>query len=508
MKFHRPYSLVGILAVTVFSGCPGPGPGPGPSPTPQTQCTALGNQSIATPEGNATIVSAQLVAAAGDQPEACRVLGTMAPSLRFEVRLPTTWNSRLLYLGGGGFDGAIPQPPGHQASQGYVTVASDGGHTAGPDETWAYDPEKLNDYAYRSTHKTMFAARALVQQRYGRAATRSYFEGCSNGGREALIQAQRYPEDFDGIIARAPAWNFAELMLAGHRNTKQFFGSPANALSAAKTATLSQAVLAACDTLDNADDDIISNPAACSFNPATLRCTGADSDACLTDAQISTVNTFYSIYRFNNNVPYYIGWPAGGESDPFGWAIWAATPFDGLPSFSTRFIRYFLLQDPNYNVMNFVPENHLPIIANRAALINASSTDYSAFRARGGKLLLWHGTNDWAISFNSTALYYNDVVAAAGGQTSADQFVEFFPAPGVQHCFGGPGPDFVDLLPALQTWTEGGLPPSQQNLNIVKFTLNPLAITNVRPLCKFPRYPRYNGTGNPVAAGSYSCALP
>lgn len=140
--------------------------------------------------------------------------------------------------------------------------------------------------------------------------------------------------------------------------------------------------------------------------------------------------------------------------------------------------------------------------------MDAESTDYTAFRARNGKLLLWHGTNDWAISYNNTAMYYNRIVTAAGSQAVADQFVEFFPAPGVQHCFGGSGPDFVDLLTPLRNWVEGGAPPSQQNLNIVKLNLQNLTITNSRPLCKFPLYPRYTGSGDRNVFTSYTCAVP
>lgn len=269
-------------------------------------------------------------------------------------------------------------------------------------------------------------------------------------------------------------------------------------------------MLAACDSLDNVADGIVSNVAACRlvFNPSSLRCSGVDNDTCLTDAQIATVNTLYGVYALNDGTPYYIGWPPGGESDPSAWPYWVAAQNTGLASFSTRFIQYFLQLGPGYNAMNFVPDNHLPLLLNRSALIDASSTDYSAFRARGGKLILWHGTNDWAVSFNSTALYYNSIVQAAGGQAMADQFVEFFPAPGVQHCYGGAGPDFVDLLAPLRNWVENGVAPSQQNLNIVELNLTNLSITNSRPLCKFPQYPRYNGSGNQNSASGYTCVAP
>jgi feruloyl esterase len=482
------------------------------APTPASLCTALTGKAIPTADGTATLTGGRLVAATNDEPEYCEVRGKMPPDLKFEVRLPTQWNQRLLYVGGGGFDGAIPSPLGYQFKQGYATAASDGGHTGTgtSDESWALDPEKLKDFAFRSVHKTMGVARALLQLRYGQSAVRAYFEGCSNGGREALIQAQRYPNDFDGIIARAPAWNFTDLLLAGNQIARQSFTSNANQLSTAKIATLSNAVLAACDHLDGSLDRVISNPFACRFDPTKLLCKGTANDGCLTAAQVTTVNTLYSVFRYDNEArtPYYIGWPPGGESDPFGWAAWVATPGSALPDLSTRFIRYFLQLGANYDPLRFVPENHLQIILNRAQLINAAATDYSAFRGRNGKLILWHGTNDWAISFNSTALYYNQIVAGAGGQASADQFVEFFPAPGVQHCAGGSGSDFVDLLTPLKNWVENGTPPSEQRLISLKLNYSNLTFSRPRPLCKFPTYPRYIDSGSIEDPNSYRCVAP
>jgi predicted esterase len=518
-RFLPTLRLTLALTITAMlaSGCKGGDSSePVSASTPQSSCASLSGRSIATTEGTATIASTQFVAAVGNEPEHCRVFGNMAPELHFEIKLPTNWNQRLLFIGGGGFDGAIPQPPGYQLQQNYVIVASNGGHNAnGTDELWAYDAAKLNDYAYSSTHRTLLAARGVIQQRYGQQAVRSYFEGCSNGGREALIQAQRYPEDFDGIVARAPAWNFTWLMVAGNQGMKRFFQSAATQLSAAKLTTLSNAVLAACDLHDNRADGIVSNVAACTFDPATLRCTGGDNDSCLTDAQIATVNSIYSPHTLNINgtaVPYYIGWPAGGESASGGWDFWRADLDNGLPDFSTRFIRYFLLQNPTYNAMNFTPELNLTTIQDREALIDAkidsnSNDNYTQFRNSGGKLILWHGTNDPAISYTSTALYYGQIVNAHG-QMGADQFAEFFPAPGVLHCFGGEGSDFVDLLTPLRTWVEAGTAPSQQNLVALKLRTQPtLSLTNPRPLCKYPRYPRYIG-GDANLASSYMCTMP
>ena len=469
-------------------------------------CAALQGQSV---EGAA--ITARHVAAAGGLPEHCEVKGSLPPALDFQVWLPSDWNGKAVFAGGGGFDGVIQDftYPAYAASR-FAVIASNGGHTGEVfDGSFALDAAQLEDFASQSTHRVMPVARALVRAFYGRDATRAYFEGCSNGGREALIEAQRWPEDFDGIIARAPAYDFVELMLAFNRHT-QLLSQPGASLSDAKLASLGQAVLAACDAQDGLADGILSNPGACAFDPATLQCQGAESDACLTAAQLTPVRAVYAPYVLNGQT-IYDGWPAGGENDPDAWATWITG--HGTPSasvggiFGRELVRYLVTQQPTYDPLAFQPTDWLPRIQQLSARISANSTDLSGFRARGGKLVLWHGGTDAAISQKGTASYYERVVQAAGGQKTADGFVEYFPAPGVNHCAGGAGPDTVDLLSALDVWVEHGTAPSGQGLTLRKINASGQAALS-RPLCKYPRYPRYNGTGDANQATSFTCTAP
>lgn len=475
-------------------------------PSAQTQCDKFRGRTVQ----GARITVAALVAASAGLPEYCKVQGELEPSLHFEVRLPSQWNEKTVFAGGGGFDGVIPSGDVYTA-KGYASIASNGGHTGDPlDGSFALDPVKLEDFAYLSTHRVLPIAKAIIQERYGKSSAKTYFEGCSNGGREALIEAQRWPEDFDGIIARAPAYNFVELLLAFNRNHRQL-SKPGAALPSPKLSLLGKAVLDACDAKDGLADGIISHPATCEFDPAVLRCTGADANDCLTPEQEASVRTLYSPTVLNGAVinP---GWHFGGENHPLGWNPWITGNGNASEAlgamFSTGLIRYFITKNPDFAPLAFDPEQWLPEINAASALVSANSADLGRFQARGGKLILWHGGTDAAISQQGTAAYYERLVQAAGGQAGADTFVEYFPAPGVDHCFDGVGADTVDLLTALENWVEKGIAPSQANLVATKQSVDTGQVLLSRPLCKYPKYPRYNGTGEATSAESFTCVDP
>jgi len=475
-------------------------------PTPQEKaCESLAGRTV---EG-VTLAGARLVAASGAVPEYCEVTGTLPPSLDFEVRLPSAWNDKTLFIGGGGFDGSIPSANGYTA-RGYASIASNGGHAGSAlDGSFASDPVKFDDFADLSTHRVLPVAKAVIREHYGRNSARTWFEGCSNGGREALIEAQRWPEDFDGIIARAPAYNFVELFLTFNRHAQQL-SQPGAALPKSKLEILGRAVLEACDAKDGLTDGIISNPAACQFDPTVLQCPGAEGDNCLTAPQVESVKTIYSPYLINGE-RLNEGWPPGGEADPDAWSLWTTgngnTAFAGGTLFAQDLIRYFITQDPAYDALSFQATDWLSRIDEVSTRVSALDADLSRFRARGGKLILWHGGTDAAISQKGTEAYYEKVRQTAGGQEAADTFVEYFPAPGVNHCAGGAGPDNVDLIPALEAWVEGGPPPSQAGLVIRKLTSTG-ASTLARPLCKYPRYPKHNGAGDAALAESFTCVEP
>ncbi|MDI3290475.1 tannase/feruloyl esterase family alpha/beta hydrolase [Polyangium sp. 15x6] len=503
-------ALLGILAVTLFACTSDGTDAEPPVKTPQEACAALSGKTI----GGAKLSDPTLVAAANEIGEHCKVTGLLGTSLRFELYLPTEWNKKLYYLGGGGFDGSIPAVSLRpwDASGGYVTVASNGGHDDPMGAVFLNNPEVQKDFGYLQIHKVLGAVQEIVQERYGEQPARKYFEGCSNGGREALIQATRWPEDFDGIVARAPAYSFTELSLAFHNNMKHMLGTPGGKISAAKAATITSAVLVECDALDGTADGVVSNVAACNFDPASLLCAAGDDDSCLTQEQLETAQAIYGEFKLPDGTSIYPGWGPGGEGESEGWSPWlidgiqGVIPVPGQMLLAESIIRYWLMKDPSYDTLQFEPDKHLPEIEQAAEILDASF-DLKAFFARKGKLILAHGTSDWAISYKASIEYWNGVAGAVGGESARDANMEFFLQPGVQHCGDGAGADFVDLLGPLENWVEEGKPPSTQNLVSSKLDMAGTSKFQ-RPLCKYPEYPRYNGSGDVNAAASYTCTKP
>lgn len=477
-------------------------------------CGALKGQ----PFGEGTVDDAVITGATEATGAYCRVTGSIHTDLRFEVDLPTQWNKKLLFGGGGGWNGAIAttiySPSGNAG--GYVRVSSNGGHqsSAEPpqlDASFALNnPKAREDFAYLSSHATLTVAKQIVQAYYGGAPVRSYFEGCSTGGRDALMQATHFPEDYDGIVSRAPAYNFTYQQIAYLKNARHTLWTPGGALDAAALTTLTNAVLARCDALDGVEDGIISNIAACSFDPSELRCEGGGEKDCLTDAQVETVNAVYSATTLPAGRAVYAGWGFGGENDPKnGWGTWLGTSADapGLQLLLAQsMIKYWFLEDPDADAAAFVPEDHVDRVDAAAAQLDATP-ELGDFFARGGKLILAHGTTDWALSYKSSVAYHEAVAAAVGGVAERDASMEFFLQPGVQHCGGGSGPDVNDLLAAAVDWVESDLRPSTKGLISEKLDEggNP---TLRRPLCRYPAFPRYNGSGDPNAAESFSCVEP
>lgn len=476
-------------------------------PAPVTMaCADFSGKTIA----GAAVTGASVVAATAAAPEYCRVQATIPSKLRFELRLPTTgWNGKLLYGGGGGFNGSIPPANAAALSAGYANVTSDSGHVGSSDvdATWALnDAEALNNYANLSVPRVTLAAREMVRQRYGSEAQRAYFEGCSNGGREALMAAQRNPELFDGIIARAPAYNITSLLLHFQRSAK-LLAAPGGAFTAGKVATLATAVLTACDALDGSTDGVVSNPAACTFDPAVLACSGPDSDACLTAPQLAVVNSWTSDYTLPGTSVAAIGYPlTGNETDPATWSPWFLGG-GGIPSYQYLFmiggVNYMFTKNPLQDPLTYDPAADLGVVAALTSLANADDPDLTRFKARGGKLILWHGATDPAISVKGTTSYYTKAVTAIGGQAAADEFMRYYQAPGVAHCVGGPGADTADLLTPLDAWVSSATAPGTLTAKKVNPTNGATVFS--RPLCVHPKYPHYNGSGDVSAAANYTC---
>lgn len=482
------------------------------APSAHEACAAFAGKTV----GAAVIQSSTFIDAKGDTPEYCEVKAKINPQLNFSVRLPSDWNGKLVYAGGGGFDGSIYPVDASAIRKGFAQVASDSGHQGNTwDASWALNDElAMNNYGYLSTPTVMTDTLKIVRQRYGRGPTLSYFEGCSNGGREALMNAQRFPELFDGILAAAPAYNITGLFLAFNRVQKAIT-QPGAALSTAKITTLAHAILAACDRLDGVADGIVSNIEACknTFNVATLRCpNGADTgDSCLSEPQLNVVKTWTSEYSLTTGRFMGAAWPlSGNEDEPKSWPYWvtgdpaANSPVSAQFGLQDGMVKYMLTKDPLFNSLSFVPEKYPGEISLAASLLDATNANLTPFRARSGKLILWHGTSDSAIPVGGTSKYYLDVVREVGGQAVADEFVRYYTAPGVLHCSGGPGASSSDLLGVLDDWVARGRAPGE----LVAEKVNAGSVSMSRPLCLYPRYPHYIGTGDVNAASSYRCQMP
>jgi hypothetical protein len=469
-------------------------------------CTDLTGLRIA----DAQVVSAEMVAATDDLPEYCRVHGLIDPKLNFELRLPTRWNSKLHYGGGGGYNGSIPPLTPGALQKGFAQVSSDSGHQGdGLDASFIQnDPLAAVQFGFLSVPTVTHSAREIVRAYYHRAPRKSYFEGCSNGGREALMTVQRFPWLFDGVIARAPAYNWVGLMGAFNRTAKTL-AAPGGSMSAAKVTTLSQAVLGACDALDGVADGLVSNPQACPFDASTLRCAGgADTgNNCLSDAQLAVVRSWTTPATFLHGRYRNAGWPlSGNENAPGAWDTWVSSGPRLQFLFSDTTVKYYLAHDANANSLLYDYDSNPLALHIMAALNDATNAHIYHFVGSGGKLILWHGTNDSALSYRATNEYHQRVVRAMGGPANTDQFLRYYLAPGVNHCAGGPGADSTDLLAALDDWVTRHKAPR----TLLATRTDPASgdVVLSRPLCEYPSYARYNGSGDPAVATSFTCTSP
>ena len=515
---HPLIATASLLAFGLLGGCGGSGDdSSGPQQVTAAQaCAALNGKTLA----GATVIAAA-VAASGATPTYCKVSGNIAPSLNFEMRLPQTWNGKLHYGGGGGYNGVIPGLNLPALNMGYANISSDSGHGGGNvfDASFALNnPTAAQLFGSLSTPTVMSSATELLKTAYGVTPSRSYFEGCSNGGREALMNVQRYPNLFDGVIARAPAYNWVGLL--GHFNrTAKAVAATGTSFTLAKTQLLAKAVRDACDGLDGIVDGVVSNQAACTpavFNPASLRCAGGTDtgNTCLSDAQLAVVTSWTTDASFSGNSTFRnAAWSlSGNEDSPSAWPLWVTgngTLTNALQFlFQDTTVKNYLARDPAANSLTYSPfdQNQNALYA-LAALNDATNTDIRPFQNSGGKLLFWHGANDSALSSNATIEYYNNVRTSVGGQANADAFTRLYIAPGVDHCAGGPGADNADLLSALDAWVEKGAAPA----NLTAQKLDAAGTTQFsRPLCVYPKYPRYTGPANDAnaakLAANYTCS--
>jgi len=465
-------------------------------------------------------------------PAFCRVTGTIHPApdsnIHFEVWMPSSgWNGKFEGAGNGGFAGSISYGSMAAAlSHGYATDSTDTGHQAGgTDAAWALGhPEKIADFAYRAIHETTGKAKAIIRAFYGDAPRRSYFSSCSNGGRQALMEAQRFPDDYDGIIAGAPANFWSHLLTQALWDVQATMQDPASYIPASKLPAIEAAALASCDTLDGVNDGIIGDPSQCHFDPSTLLCKGAESDSCLTAPQITALNKIYQGPRTSSGQQIMPGFPPGGETGGGGWGLWVTGPAPGKSlqfAFGTNFFANMIYNDAKWDFHTFNVDAGLKAADDKMApILNATDADLARFQKRGGKLILYHGWNDAAIPASNTIAYYQSVQAKMGSKTTAE-FVRLYMVPGMQHCFGGPGPDAFgqlgitagdpqhDLNAALERWVEQGTAPDQIIATKYKAGADPASsVVRTRPLCPYPAVAHWKGTGSTDDAANFVCMNP
>jgi len=462
---------------------------------------------------NTTILSAALVPVGPFTPEptpamqrrltfelsavACRVAGVIEPHVNFEVWMPASgWNGKFQGVGGGGFAGVIAYGAMMRAlGRGYATASTDTGHNM-PGGSWAMGhPELVVDFAYRAIHEMTVKSKAVVEAFYGSAAARSYFVGCSTGGRQGLMEAQRFPADYDGIVAGAPA-NYWTHLMAGTLSPAVATMKDEARLSSATLSTLNQGALAACDAGDGVADGLISNPLACTFDPGMLLCSGAETDACLTAPQVEAAKKIYSnATNPRTKEKIFPGMAPGSE---ITWtALVGAQPF----SIPVDFYKYFVHSNPDWDWMQIDFDKDVAAGDEKfGKLMNATDPDLGPFKRRGGKLILYHGWNDQLIQPSNTIDYYTSVTKKLG-QPETDDFARLFMAPGMTHCAGGVGPDTFDTVTALEQWVEKGLKPAQ----IVASHMSDNTVDRTRPLCPYPQVATYDGRGSIDDAASFAC---
>jgi len=463
----------------------------------------------------------------------CRVVAEATPSadssIKIEVWMPVHdqngggWNGKLQGRGNGGFAGEIAyQQLGIGVSQGYAMAGTDAGHSGSAVEAnWALGhPEKVADYGYRGIHEMTRVAKAAVKAYYSKDPQHSYFWGCSNGGRQALMEAQRFPEDYDGILAGAPANYFTHLLTKALADAQATTLDPASYIPSRKLPTIARAVNAACDAQDGVTDGILNDPRQCHFDPGTMLCKEGDSEKCLTAAQVTTLKKLYEGPEDAQGRKIFPGYLPGAEEGPGGWGTWITGPAPGkslLFAFSGGYFSNFVYGKADWNYKDTsVDQAEKAADEKTAQFLNATDPNLVAFKTRGGKLILYHGWNDPAISALNTINYYNDVVSKMGVRET-EAFARLYMVPGMQHCAGGAGPDSFgqggasakdaqhNAELAVEEWVEKGIAPTSVIATKYEGDDPSKGAKMMRPLCPYPQVAKYKGSGDTNDAGNFAC---
>jgi feruloyl esterase len=509
MKIGR---LIGVVAVLAFGGSSTPVRVDAAGPI---ACEALGQVSLSsgsvisaqpipagafTPPSSSNAASAAAFAAL---PAFCRVTAKLTPTpdsdIRVEIWLPQSgWNRKLQASGNGGLGGAIPYPAMAAAVKaGYAGAGTDTGHVGGNADFVAGHPEKLVDFAYRAIHEMTVAAKTVVTAHYDARPARSYFSSCSTGGRQALIEAQRYPEDFDGIAAGDASWDQMRLYAARVALNVFLNREPAAVIPPTKYPMMHDAVLAACDAADGVKDGVIEDPARCRFDFATLACAGADRADCLTGAQVESAKAMASPIadRKSGRVLYPGRYYPGSE---LGWGNVAGPVPSGESLEGMRKIVF----PPGWDYHTVVADDVERAVKADRGLLYGGDANLSPFFRRGGKLLMYHGWSDPLVSPDASLMMsrrINDAVGSASASSLA-----LFMVPGMGHCQGGPGTDVFDKVAALDRWVESGTKPQ----SIVAAHMTGTTVDRTRPLCAYPATAHYVGSGSTDEAANFRCQAP
>lgn len=445
----------------------------------------------------------------------CRLDGVIGTEIGLAVWLPDAWNGRFLMSGGGGYVGEIPSP-GPAVDRGFAVTTTDTGHrsTGAVDARWALnEQERVVNFFYLATHRTAVTAKAIVAQYYAAEPKHSYFTGCSTSGRQALVEAQRFPEDFDALSAGAPQVDSVAHNASRIKNAQAAFPDPGvldnPIVTPAALRVLENAMLQACDARDGLTDGLIEDPRDCPFDRSKVPvCTrGASGSDCLTAEQLAVIERIYAPLRDEHGLAYE-GQPVGSEGQVGGWNDWitGSNPkllaASGVPNSSWGFgvanFRFMYLSDPAWTYRGYDVARSWRRDTAAVAATSATNPDLSAFRARGGKLFIWHGWSDAGINPLATIRYYEEVLAR---DKTARADVRLFLLPGVEHCGGGPGPGEFDRIDPLVDWVEKGVAPDRITVTKRSGT----AVVRTRPVCPYPAKALYNGSGSIDEAANFAC---
>ena len=518
MSFFAKTSAIGLSAGTILllSTC---APGPTIVRTAAVACDALASARWS----GFTIDEAVERVAAENAPAHCVVRGTIDSEIHFELLLPLpdAWNGRFVMGGGGGFVGSVQNQALQFApsllADGFATVGTDTGHQGSYiDASWALARvDREINFGHRAVHLTAETAKTIIRLHFGTDIDYSYFIGCSRGGGQAMMESQRYPDDFDGIVAGAPAYDWPGFGAHAIQTQQALYPDPGDLSTPVVTPRvrklLAATILAACDDLDGVTDGILGDPRDCDFQPEDLPACGpgAGNDACVTPAQLEAIQTIYRGAMVDGELVY-PGFPFGGESDAGGWGNWItgrANAFGpGTPSlhfaFGTQIYKYLVFDDPEWDFASYDFSNWEREKSAAASILNATDPDLTPFKVAGGKLIFFNGWSDAALTAFGAIQYYE---AMAQEDPHAASYARLFLMPGVLHCGRGPGPDQVDWLAAIQRWVERGEAPDR--LLATKRGASG-EIEMQRPLCAYPAVATYDGSGDPKREESFECVVP